>query len=63
MTEDHDLDLCVVCLTEQKEESIPPDFGGIHQICPRCNEFKISDSATSILRLGLGIEKRTKLSG
>lgn len=62
MTNEHETDPCVVCM-EQQAETIPPDFDGIHQICPRCGEFKISGTALAVMGNGLGKEKRAKLSG
>jgi len=53
---------CVVC-TEQQANTIPPNFDGIHQVCPRCGEFKISGTVLAILGSNLEIENRAKLSG
>lgn len=57
-----DLDPCAVC-TEQQAETIPPDFDGLHQSCPRCGEFKVSGTALTLLGQGLGKEKRALISG
>lgn len=57
-----DHDLCEVCRTEQAE-SLPADFDGIHQNCPRCGEFRVSGSACAILSRGIGEAKRAVLSG
>lgn len=58
-----DLDPCVVCTTEQAE-SMPASFDGIHQVCPRCGEFKISGNALAVIAgQALGNKKRAKLSG
>jgi len=57
-----DKDPCVIC-TQETAETIPPDFDGIHQECPRCGEFKVSRSALAGLSHGLGKAKRAKISG
>lgn len=57
-----DTDPCEVCAKEQAE-SRPRTFDGVHQVCPRCGEFKLSGTAGSILRLGVGEDKRAVLSG
>src|SRR3989344_800966 len=62
MPEYHDKDPCVVC-AEQQADTIPPDFDGIHQNCPRCGEFKVSGTALASLGQGMGKEKRAMLSG
>lgn len=62
MPNEHNLDPCIVC-TQQQAETLPSDFDGIHQKCPRCGQFKVSGTALSILSQGLGSEKRAKLSG
>jgi hypothetical protein len=56
------MDPCEVCRTEQAR-SLPVNFDGIHQNCPRCGEFKLSGSAGSLLRQGVGEAKRAILSG
>ena len=61
-TDNGDFDPCVVC-TEQQAETIPPDFDGLHQNCPRCGEFKVSGTALALLGQGLGKEKRALISG
>ncbi len=57
-----DTDLCEVCNKEQAETR-PANFDGIHQVCPRCGEFKLSGTAGSVLRGGVGPAKRALLSG
>ena len=57
-----DTDLCEVCA--QEEAGYRPDhFDGVHQRCPRCGEFKLSGTAGSMLRTGIGGAKRARLSG
>lgn len=55
-------DPCEVC-TKETAESFSSDFDGVHQLCPRCGEFKLSRTAGSVLRRGVGQPKRAKLSG
>ena len=55
-------DPCEVCAKEQARR-LPEDFDGVHQACPRCGEFKISGTAGSVLRQGVGKAKRAFLSG
>lgn len=62
MANEHEKDPCVVCI-DQQAETIPPTFDGIHQICPRCGEFKVSGTALAVMGHGLGKERRAKLSG
>ncbi len=57
-----DTDQCEVCSKEQAETR-PPSFDGVHQVCPRCGEFKLSGTAGSVLRRGVGANKRAMLSG
>lgn len=57
-----DTDPCEVCTREQAETR-PATFDGIHQVCPRCGEFKLSGTAGSVLRRGVGPAKRALLSG
>lgn len=57
-----DTDLCEVC-TKEKAETRPVTFDGVHQACPRCGEFKLSGTAGSVLRRGVGEAKRALLSG
>lgn len=57
-----DIDPCEVCARETAR-TIPPAFDGIHQICPRCGEFKMAGSAVSILRQKVGELRRALLSG
>lgn len=56
-----DLDICVVC-EEQEAEMVPEKFDGIHQICPRCGDFKILSNAVPVLKQNLEQQKRLKLS-
>jgi len=58
-----DTDPCVVCATTQAETQSTPGYDGVHQICPRCGEFKISGSTLASMSSGVGEEKRAKLSG
>lgn len=53
---------CEVCRKEQAE-SRPANFDGIHQICPRCGEFKLSGTACAVLNRDTGEPKRALLSG
>ncbi len=55
-------DLCEICRKEQAE-SRPSYSEGVHQICPRCGEFKLPLVAVSVLRGGVGPAKRALLSG
>lgn len=57
-----DKDPCVVCI-EQTADTVPPNFDGIHQKCPRCGEFKVSGTALAVLGQGFDKAKRAKLSG
>jgi hypothetical protein len=57
-----DTDQCEVC-TKEQAESRPVNFDGVHQVCPRCGEFKLSGTAGSVLRRGVGTTKRALLSG
>lgn len=57
-----EIDPCVVC-NEEQAKTLAPDFDGIHQICPRCGEFKVSGTALAVVERGLGKDKRAKLSG
>lgn len=57
-----DTDPCEVCIKEQAESrSVNSD--GVHQVCPRCGEFKLSGTAGSVLSKGVGDSKRAQLSG
>jgi hypothetical protein len=59
---DSDMDKCEVC-SDQKATAIPAvGFDGIHQNCPRCGEFKLTGTASSLARQPLGKDKRAKLS-
>jgi len=63
MSSDEDKDPCEVC-ADQKATTIPSgSFDGVHQNCPRCGEFKLTGSAGSVMRQGLGKAKRALLSG
>ena len=63
MSSDEDKDPCEVC-ADQKATTIPSGgFDGVHQNCPRCGEFKLTGSAGSVMRQGLGKAKRALLSG
>lgn len=55
-------DPCEVC-NKERAISLPANFDGIHQNCPRCGEFKLVGTAGSMLRRGVGEEKRALLSG
>jgi hypothetical protein len=55
-------DPCEIC-TKEQAETLPVNFDGTHQVCPRCGEFKLSGTAGSILRRGVGDAKRALLSG
>lgn len=57
-----DTDPCEVC-TKEQAESRPVDFDGVHQVCPRCGEFKLSGTSGAVLRRGVGPAKRALLSG
>ena len=58
----NDFDPCEVCAFPQAVTR-PLEFDGLSQICPRCGEFKITVTALSQIRRGLGKEKRALLSG
>lgn len=62
MPEEYEKDPCEVC-NDQQASTIRPDFDGVHQNCPRCGEFKVSRSANSTMRQGLGKGRRARLSG
>lgn len=55
-------DPCEVCAKE-RAETLASSFDGVHQRCPRCGEFKLSGSAGSIMRKGIGPDRRAKVSG
>lgn len=55
-------DPCEICTTTTAQ-SLASNFDGVHQICPRCGEFKLSGTAGTVLRRGVGRENRAKLSG
>jgi hypothetical protein len=59
---DNEKDPCEVCVDHQAT-TIPSDLDGVHQNCPRCGEFKLSRTASTIIRRGLGTDKRARLSG
>ncbi len=56
-----DIDPCEVCSKEQAA-TLPSNFDGIHQKCPRCGEFKLSGTAGSVIRR-FSPEKRALVSG
>jgi nucleoside 2-deoxyribosyltransferase len=59
-----DTDPCEVCTSAGAQtRSSPSYFDGVHQVCPRCGEFKLSGSAGGALRRGVGPGKRALLSG
>ena len=62
MPDNYDLDPCVIC-NEPQTKTILSSFDGIHQICPRCGEFKMSGRALTTVSQTLGSDKRAKLSG
>jgi len=63
MPSDEDKDPCEVCI-DQLATTIPSGgFDGVHQNCQRCGEFKLSGTASSVMRQGLGNKRRTLLSG
>jgi hypothetical protein len=47
----------------EQAQTLPSDFDGVHQLCPRCGEFRLSGTAGAILRQGAGPEKRALISG
>jgi len=59
---EYEKDPCEVCV-DQQAATIPTNIDGVHQNCPRCGEFKLSRTANTIMRRGLGTEKRARLSG
>jgi len=63
MSSDKDKDQCEVCVDQQATTIPSGGFGGIHQNCSRCGEFKLSGTASSIMRQGLGKDRRALLSG
>jgi len=62
MANNMDRDPCLVC-SQQDAENLYANFDGFHQKCSRCGEFNITGTALAIIGRGIGIEKRTKLSG
>ncbi len=57
-----DQDPCEIC--NRVAETIPSaGFDGVHQKCLHCGEFKLSGTACSIIRRGLGPEVRAKIFG
>lgn len=63
MSLDEDRDQCEVCI-DRLAITIPSSgFDGVHQDCLRCGEFKLSRTANSIMRQGLGKDRRALLSG
>lgn len=63
MAQNVEKDQCEVCGVPHYAYSIPSGFNGVHQICLRCGEFKVTDTAGAIMRQGLGTAKRALLSG
>ena len=55
-------DPCEVCVN-QEALTLFSGFDGVHQNCPRCGEFKLTGTASSIIHQGLGKDKRALLSG
>lgn len=63
MSSDESKDQCEVCV-DQMATTIPSGgFDEVHQKCQRCGEFKLTGSAGSVMRNGLGKAKRALLSG
>lgn len=57
-------DPCEVCNIEQAmTQTCSSSFDGVHQVCPRCGEFKLSGTAGTVLRNVVGPDKRALLSG
>lgn len=63
MPSDEDKDKCEVCVDQMATTLPSGGFDGIHQNCPRCGEFKVSGTASSMMRQGLGRNRRALLSG
>lgn len=63
MAQESDKDQCEICSTPNFAESFHSGFDGVHQRCPRCGEFKVTGTASSIMQQGLGTKKRALLSG
>jgi hypothetical protein len=63
MSSDEDKDKCEVCVDQMATTLPAGGFDGIHQNCPRCGEFKLSGTASSMMRQGLGRDRRALLSG
>lgn len=63
MPPDDEKDQCEVCVDQLATTMPSGGFDGIHQDCPRCGEFKLSGTANTLLRRGLGKERRGLLSG
>lgn len=62
MAVESETDPCEVCNNEDAQ-TLFSGFDGVHQNCPRCGEFKLAGTASSIIRQGLGKDKRAILSG
>jgi len=58
-----DKDPCEVCVYKNATTIPSGGFDGVHQNCPRCGEFKLSGTASSVMRQSLGKDKRALLSG
>ena len=63
MLPDTGKDSCEACADQMAETVSSGGFDGVHQICPRCGEFKISGTALTVMASGVGKEKRAKISG
>ena len=63
MSLDEIKDKCEVCVDQMATTLPSGGFDGIHQDCPRCGEFKLSGTACSMMRRGLGRDRRALLSG
>lgn len=63
MLPEEDKDLCEVCVDQQATTISSGGFDGIHQDCPRCGEFKLTGTANSMMRQGIGTDQRALLSG
>ncbi len=65
MTTDLDKDQCEICNTPNFADSfsLGSGFDGSHQRCVRCGEFKITRTASAVLRSGAGHTRRALLSG
>lgn len=55
-------DPCEVC-NKETAKTLFTNFDGVHQLCPRCGEFKFTGTANSIHRANATAERRAMLSG